>query len=232
MSVDWYVMSTFIKHVLVFAVLSMVLSGCSSQNDTSVLPTQSSQLFLEEGDLSVSLGIPTNWTGFIDSNHLILTQFREPINPDGTLNGIIVNVWLPQRNVLSEDDPINLVPTSDLLRQITNLPDLIGTAVASTPQPINSTVYDGAYYVLNNGDGNATLVLAITPRDSEQLVAFNVIANIANFEAVLPSLETILMQMSIRDREVDQSILEVLPDEIIIPPFETNQSAMESTTSP
>jgi hypothetical protein len=187
-------------------------------------------LILDSDETTVSVTTPPQWTGILDSEHIILTQSPTPLHADGTLNGVIINIWLPDKTEIVGD--VVATKTSDLLQQITNRPSYVGTATTTDPQAFVWQDYDGAYYALNNGDGNVTLVLALSMPDSRQLIAFNLSTNANTSALLLPTFAQVLPYIRINNTSLTSSLIESLPVSVEFPMFEPGESAIEASPPP
>jgi hypothetical protein len=215
-----------------FALIGLVLFliSCSSASVSTDLTLTLAPLILESDETTLSVTTPPQWTGILDSKHIILTQSSAPLNSDGTLNGVIINIWLPDKTEIVGD--VVATKTSDLLQQITNRPSYVGTATTTDPQAFVWQDYDGAYYALNNGDGNVTLVLALSMPDSRQLIAFNLSTNADTSKLLLPTFAQALPHIRINDISLTSSLVESLPPSVEFPTFKPPTSAMEASPPP
>jgi hypothetical protein len=187
-------------------------------------------LSLVGGDISLRVDLPPGWHGYVDGKHLLLTDVQNPLDADGSLKGVVVNVWLPDPQLLTPAASDGAVRTSDVLRQIVTRPTLLGDAIASTPQPFTYAGFDGAYYVLLADNQTLTLVFALTPRNTPQMVAFNVTSRGDDVNGLLSTLRRVIPFIQVNNTPLDETLLDVLPPPDL--PTPRAQTAVQPTGAP
>lgn len=175
----------------------------------------------------MTLRAPEGWTSLEGDSHIILIEQRNPIGAHGLIEGLIVHVWMPTLEDLLE---VSFTPTSsasELLQQIVELPLVTANAVASKPQDFQAQGYDGAYYTLNSGDGNVTLVLMLK-YNANDFIAFNFSTQLKYLERIPQGLAKVLEGMTVNDVPIDTAWVTSLPSVLYVPSFKP-QAAMEAS---
>jgi hypothetical protein len=204
--------------------------GCTPPSSPILLSTQVVPLSLQGSDVSLRVDLPPGWHGYVDGTHLLLTDVQNPLGADGRLNGVVVNMWLPDPELLTPVATEGPVRTSDVLQQIVTRPALLGDAVASTPQPFTYSDFDGAYYVLLSDNETLTLVFALTPANASQMVAFNVTSQGRTITSLLDTLRRVLPFIQVNGTPLDETLLDTLPPPDL--PTPRAQTAQQPTGAP
>ncbi len=204
-------MQRFLSYLLIFFVVA-----CSPHKATLLNPT-SEVLSLFSDDITLEVDIPELWTSHISEEHIILMEMSQPIDEHGAINGVIVNIWLPQKADLDPSASATTTTAEELLGRVLDSPDLVASAAVSTPVSFRWHQYDSAYYLLNNGDGNVTLVLALTSAHTDRMIALNLSTNTKNTARLLPTLSMVLEKMHINGTKLDASLVNHLPSELPVP---------------
>lgn len=161
---------------------------------------------------------PQGWTSLQDDDHIILVEHAKPIGADGLLNGLIVHVWLPKLAELADIQMTPATTTSELLGQIVALYVPSEHAVTSALRPLRAAHYDGAYYLLNSGDGNITMVLMLK-LDPHHLVAFNISTQLDNLDSIPHGLGQVLAGFTINGELAETDWVGTLPSLLEVPTF-------------
>lgn len=191
----------------------MLLAGCLP-SASLVLNTPNLPVRVQQNGITISALPPQGWRAFVENTHLILTT--QP-NTEPT---IVINVWMPHETLIRDLPLTHWTSTAEVLREITNTPRLIGNAVASTPQPFHWMQYDGAYYLLNNGTRNATLVIALRPAQSTQMIVINITADASTLHDLGRYAGSALENVLINQQPLRADLLALLPQPLELPTAE------------
>lgn len=220
------------KHVLgIIILMGMLLFAVGCTPSVSVLPsTEEKVLRLETAKVSLEWQPVGAWQAMLHEGHIILMEQPQPVSADGIIQGVIANIWLPETLEIASNPTTVPMTASDVLTQVVSRPPISTDATTSSPQAFVWQGYDGAYYVLNSGDGNIALVIALVLPESNHMLAFNLSANEKNTASIYRALANILNHLQVNTQVLGDSLVTVLPKELPIPSYRP-QSAMEASPS-
>lgn len=171
------------------------------------------------GDVELHVAVPDTWEAFQTDYGIILSEHAGSVATGGKLDGMLVYVFLPE----VEEMLSSLTPPSDtniaqaLLSQIVQRPNYVGNAAVSSPTPFQWNEYDAAYYTLNSGDGNLTMLMVVAPT-ADTIVAYNISIpeeSVARIRRLLPQ---VLTSVQVNDIRLDgQSLDTHLPTSLDFP---------------
>lgn len=202
-----------IKLAIAVTILMLLMVGCLPSSSL-VLTTPNLPVAVQQNGITISALPPQGWRAFIDNTHLILTT-----QPD-TDPAIAINIWMPREDLIRDIPALSGTSTAEVLREITNKPSLIGNAIASTPQPFRWMQYDGAYYLLNNGTQSATLVIALRPTQSTQMIVINITADTSTLSDLGRFAGTALENVLINQQPLRADLFNLLPQPLELPTAE------------
>lgn len=104
-----------------------------------------------------------------------------------------------------------------MLKQIIEKPYLIGHARVSEPAGFEWDGHDAAYYLLNDGEGNRSVLLAFALQRPQRLVVCNFSSPAADAHNIRAMLPSVLSSLTINGTSMDISAINSLPDPLDFP---------------
>lgn len=219
-------------------VSAIVLASCQPAGGTST--TDSSQLLnditrtpsievVDEEKISfvvdnVALTIPrpTDWEYYETDYGIVLAEYIRSVATDGRLDGLLTHVFVPPLDdfAIPAGDEINIAWW--VLREIIDSPEYVGGAVVSEPIAFKWGGQDAAYYLMDNGEGNVTIVVGVIAPQTASLVASSISAPVEQANRIRAELPALLNRLVINDEVLDGSELDFLPDPLIFPRYESH----------
>lgn len=224
-------MCFLMKMIIVISLIIIVLSGCASlpeQDEAlSVTLTNSSPIVEEThlptvnltiGEISLTLPYPQNWESYTTEYGIVLAEYLGSVATEGQLSGILIHLFVPPLDgfnlTVSEESNRALV----ILREILTHPDYVGDATVSEPYPFMWDDWECAYYLMDNGEGNLTIVIGILDPVVNKLVTVSVSAPLSDEAQIRASLPHLLDNLAINNHVLSGDVLErVLPNPLVFP---------------
>lgn len=221
--------------ILILALCAAVLAACQSQ--PYPLPTTSQnpaseiqpdgiaatpservlQTAINGNELIVTH--PAGWETLATANGVILSENGSSIQNTGSLDGMLVYIFLPEDATIPESDPFatNTNHALNMLREVIRLPSYIGEAQVMDPVPFGWGQHEAAYYTLNSGNERLTLLLAVT-LPPETLVVYNVTVPADEADTMREELPGVIRRVSVNGQTLFGNELENLPRQLRFPP--------------
>jgi hypothetical protein len=185
---------------IMLAMITACNPFASVKTPTPSNPDDTQHITLTLQGVPLAFTKPAGWHIYRETDHVILTEQSEPLNADGSLQGIVVHIWL------MDAPPENT--TSAALSRILLTPDLTEPLpVTVTPHSFEWSQHDAAYYMLEAQEGYMTLVLAVMLADKSSMVAINISAPQQDTARVKALLPTLFDGFAIGGRELDSAPL-------------------------
>jgi hypothetical protein len=109
----------------------------------------------------------------------------------------------------------------EALEQISKKREYIGDALVSAPAGFQWDGQDAAYYLLNDGDGNLSVLLAIAIATPQRLVVCRFSSPALQADQIRLLLPQMLGTLSINGITMDMDALDGLPDPLQFPDADT-----------
>lgn len=218
------------KTIVIVTLLVMLISGCASdaepQYAVRLLPTPTPTpdistphlVSLALNDISLTLPYPQTWESYTTEYGVVLAEYLGSIATEGQLSGILIHLFVPPL------DGVNLLLSDTtnrallILNEILAHPDYVGDATVSPPVPFMWDEFECAYYLMDNGEGNLTIVIGILDPKTNRLITVSTSApqdQQGRIRAMLPDL---LDGLTINNTVLSGSVLDqILPDPLIFP---------------
>jgi hypothetical protein len=107
------------------------------------------------------------------------------------------------------------------LEQISKKREYIGDALVSAPAGFDWNGQDAAYYLLNDGDGNLSMLIAVAISTPQRLVVCRFISPASQADQIRDLLPVVLGTLSINGITMDMDALHDLPNPLHFPQAET-----------
>lgn len=208
--------------------LVLILVGCSSASESVIAPSDPTAhaAAVTEGDdeppininvngIDLNLYKPDGWESYTTDYGIVLAENIASVAEAGQLDGLLMHVQVPPLEDLTMDaiDPSNLA--WEILSEIIENPSYIGSAAVSAPFAFQWASFDAAYYLLDNGDGNVSLVLGIADPDTGRLITCHISAPASQADRIRESLPILLNNLTLNGIPLSGADLNALPN-----PFE------------
>lgn len=210
--------------VLLVSILCLISAACT-ELPTASTPTEEStaevaaeqRLDVEVDGIALSLRIPPGWQGLTTEDdkglsiveHAALVQAQPP-------NGILIHIFVPELDDFPSAPDIDN-PALNILRQITAMPEYVGTSHVSLPAAFEWDGHHAAYYLLGGDDGIDAMVIAVAVPPDHRLVVFNVAAPHHDASRIRTVLPDVLATLEINGMLLDSAALHNLPDPLDFP---------------
>lgn len=219
-------------YLSIFALLGlMLLPACSPGGSTTPTPEEASEkLTIQKNGVSVTMETLSGWNAYTTARHqLVLSEHPQPVSEDGVYNGISLHIWLPDmQQPLTAGTPNTL---SDMLRRIIQTTRTGTQAAISDPQTFEWSGNEAAYYLLNNGDDNVSMILAVRLPDEHGYLALNASTSLDESSRLPETLPQLLASLRVNDVAFGNDGLETLPQVLSVPGY-NQEAAMEASTEP
>lgn len=196
--------------------LVLIAASCTSDQMTATPePTPTTrQIQATIGGVTLGVDLLPGWEAYIDNAHFTVVE-KQPVMADGALSGIVVNFWVPEQSIVSTGDDVTV---ADVLGNVVKTLESSDVA-ASEPQSFEWHGHDAAYYVLNSGDGNLTLVVAMMVSEDTGMIAMNISAPADHNQRLMDLLPVLFNNFSINGKVLSPEAFHNMPDELTVPPY-------------
>lgn len=157
---------------------------------------------LTVNDIEIRIKKPAGWWAYPEAQHLLLMEKDPVMKADGTLTGMVVNIWLPQVQPG--------MSAEDMLRQVLADPDIAEQVESTPPRAFTWNQLDAACYLLDSGDGNLTLVIAVVVPEQKGMVAINITVPAEAIDRMHPLLAILFEEFTINNVLLNS-------DELVLP---------------
>jgi hypothetical protein len=181
-----------------------------NQNDSGETIT----VTLENVVLSVQR--PPFWESFTTDYGIVLAEELRTV-PDDESNNLVVHIFMPPLdNVTLTGDDERVARA--ILRQIIANPEYINGASTTVPVSIRWQSIDAAYFTMDNGRGEATIVIGLVEPAANKLVVIQMSTATMDAARIRTLLPQIVDRMSINNIELSGNALNAaLPTNLPFP---------------
>ncbi|MCU0513792.1 MAG: hypothetical protein MUE40_14635 [Anaerolineae bacterium] len=191
----------------------LLLTGCAPAAEAALTPVATAgpvSLTLADAPLAITLDKPAGWYVYPAAEHLVLTEYETMLARDGRLRGIVLHVWAQ-----ATADGLTTAQVLQAALAEQRQQHALGSTV---PAAFRWNGYDAAYYTLNSGDGNITLVLALTVPEAGHLVALNLSAPADQAQRLYAYLPQMMAALHINGVALTANAMQFLPQVLALPP--------------
>ena len=181
---------------------------------------------VEVNDIRLGIEIPSGWEAQETDDGLLIAEQFGTMEYGTAIEGLQVHLFV------HAFDGYQLPVSSDtnvawaVLEQIITQKEVIGDAVVSKPTGFDWDGRDAAYYLLNDGDGNLSVLLAVAIPTPKRLVVCNFSSPAAQASQIRLMLPQILSTLTINGVALDSDALHNLPDPLQFPKPRPNSTPM------
>ena len=217
------------KMLLIITIFIMIISGCAPDAEPNdavrLMPTSTPTIAeitqivnLSLNDIALTLPYPSNWESYTTEYGVVLAEYLGSVATEGQLGGILIHLFVPPLNEMDLPVSSNNNRALNILSKILAYPNYVGDATVSTPLPFMWDNFECAYYLMDNGEGNLTIVIGILDPQTNRLVTVSMSApqnQQARIRTLLPNL---LNGLEINDYTLSGVVLDdILPNPLIFP---------------
>lgn len=217
------------KMIVIITIFIMFITGCatSTEPDDSVrlMPTSTPTtdrtleiVNLSLNDIALTLPYPSNWESYTTQYGVVLAEYLGSVATEGQLGGILIHLFVPPLDGVDLPISDNDNRALNILTKILAYPDYVGDATVSTPLPFMWDNFECAYYLMDNGEGNLTIVIGIFDPQTNHLVTVSMSAPQDQQARVRAMLPILLDGLVINDYTLSGVVLDdILPNPLIFP---------------
>lgn len=217
------------KLTLLSILLALVLFGCrptAPTDNTAMLEATEVQEVIEEVDSTrlaldvngVELRVkrPNEWEYYTTEYGVVLAEQLGSVAAAGELGGLFTHVWVPPLEdfVL----PVNAQNEAlAILNEIIANPDYVGNARVSSPSAFTWDGAEAAYYLMDNDEGNLTIVFGIVVPGVDRFVAASISASVDDIDRIRSQIPSILDELTVDGVTLSgESLEQHLPEELAL----------------
>lgn len=217
------------KMIVIITIFIMIISGCApdAEPDDAVrlMPTstpttaETTQIVnLSLNDIALTLPYPSDWESYTTEYGVVLAEYLGSVATEGQLGGILIHLFVPPLDGVDLPISDNDNRALNTLTRILAHPNYVGDATVSSPLPFMWDHFECAYYLMDNGEGNLTIVIGILDPQTNRLVTVSMSApqdQQVRIRALLPNL---LNGLVINNYTLSGVVLDdILPNPLIFP---------------
>lgn len=217
-----------VERLLASIVALFALSSCGMFTEGNSTPTPPPTVTAEATEavgwwhevdadgVALGLWVPAGWEIQDTDDGLLLAEDFATIASGMEMKGMQIHVFV--RSI--HDFPH--VPEAKnmawgVLKEIIHDPDYIGEALVSEPVGFDWDGHDAAYYLLNDGDGSKSILMAVALETPQKLIVCNFTSPANQSQRIRAMLPEILSTLTINGVNMDMSPLHSLPDPFVFP---------------
>ncbi len=219
--------------VIVFLIYVVLLAGCggadavdSTQLMSSETTTQiiDAQINLSVDSINLQLRRPEAWEIYETEYGVVLAEYISSVAVDRQLSGLLTHVFVPPLDEFNIQISATSNPAFLILSQITSNPDYVGSATISDPVAFDWDGLSAAYYLMDNGEGNVTIVVGVVADRSNRLVACSISAPADQSDRIREALPQLLDGLMINGQVLAGDSLNTLPNPLHFPTHQSSYS--------
>lgn len=224
-----------LKSSALVVLVAVVVGGCAGETPqppmtevelpapdldvSDVITFEAHRLSLDIDGVVISIPKPHGWETYQTDFGIVLAEHIGSVATGGALDGVLVHIFAPPLH----DIPVPVTDNSnaawETLRRIIADPAFIGSANVSEPAPFMWSACDAAYYLLNNGDGNVSIVIGLMLPQTRTMITISASAPMAQSERIRGLLPLLLDTVTINGLVLDGDHLDALPDPLDFPHY-------------
>lgn len=169
--------------------------------------------------VQIAMRVPAGWNSRKMDNGILIAEQRGSIHNLGKLLGMQVFVFVHSTNNFPASVRTSPHPARNILQQVVSQPALMGKSIVTIPQAFIWDGNDAAYYLLNDGNQNVSLVVAVVLANQSQIVAINISCPESQSASMRAALPDLLDDLSVNDVLMSTALVDALPDPLVFPVF-------------
>lgn len=222
--------------LLIAICAGLMAASCQpiTQSTPTALPTatagaaytpQPRKIETDINGVEITVNVPPDWQAQSTSDGILMAERPGSMQSNSRLMGMQMHIFTHETNDFGISMNEGENDAWAILKFIVKKQEYIGNAIASEPQGFTWNGYDAAYYLLNDGYNNVTLLMAVVTDTPKRLVAFNISCPLQRADLLRDVLPELLDGLTINNEVMDVVAMHDLPDPL---PFPT---VVEATAS-
>jgi len=172
---------------------------------------------VEVKDVRLGIEIPPGWQAKQTNGGLLMAERFGTMEDGAAILGLQINLFVHALDNYQLPVSTDTNVAWAVLEQIITKKEYIGDAVVSEPTGFDWDGYDAAYYLLNDSNGNLSVLLAVAIPTPKRLVVSNFSAPAVQAPEIRDMLPEILSTLKINGVSLDTAALRALPDPLPFP---------------
>lgn len=228
---------SYVLFIMVLMGTAACQSALSSASTPTVEPTSTAERTPESTPITgntnvweqvdvkgVHLGIqiPDGWEAQETDDGLLIAEHFGTIESNSA--GMLIYLFVHSLDGFQLPASTDANVAWSALEQISKKREYIGDALVSAPAGFNWDGQDAAYYLLNDGDGNLSMLIAVAISTPQRLVVCRFSSPASQADQIRDLLPILLGTLSINGITMDMNALDGLPDPLQFPQAETTPS--------
>ncbi len=169
--------------------------------------------------VEINMRVPPGWNGRKMDDGILIAERRGSIHNSGKLMGMQVYVFVHPVDEFPAPLLADEHPARRILRQIISQPDLVGDSTVTEPETFTWDGNDAAYYLVNDGNENVSLVMAVVVAQESQLVAINISCPSDRAASIRDALPSLLNDLWVNKSLMNFTGVDSLPDPLVFPDY-------------
>jgi hypothetical protein len=186
---------------------------------TSVAGTTSDWEQVDVKGVRLGIAIPDGWEAQKTDDGVLIAEHFGTIESNSA--GMLIYLFVHSLDGFQLPASTSANTAWAVLQQISKKREYIGDALVSAPMGFDWDGQDAAYYLLNDGDGNLSMLLAIALSNPQRLVVCLFSSPASQADQIRAMLPDVLGTLSINGITMDMDALHDLPDPLQFPQAET-----------
>jgi hypothetical protein len=167
--------------------------------------------------VQLAIEIPHGWDVQRTGDGLLIAEYFSTIEAGTMPKGMQIHLFVHSLDGFKLPDSHDTNVAWAVLEQIIDKPEYIGNASVSAPTGFEWDGHDAAYYLLNNNDGNLSVLVAVALLSPKRLVVCNFSSPAQQADGIRAMLPQILSSLTIDGVRMDIAALHNLPDPLHFP---------------
>jgi hypothetical protein len=182
---------------------------------------------VESDGVRLGISVPWGWKAHRSAVGLVMTEGYT----SAQIVGMEVHIFVHTLSGFNLPTGHNDNTALAVLTQIIHDPQYLGRAAVSEPKGFDWDGHDAAYYLLNTGDGNVTMLVAVTIQTPQRLVVCNISSPNERSQSIRVMLPTLLATLTINGVVMDPAAVNALPVPLVFPVYAPPPEATSETVS-
>jgi hypothetical protein len=182
---------------------------------------------VESNGVRLGISVPWGWKAHKTPVGLMMTEHYTSAPIAGMEVHIFVHTLTGFDLPTGNDANIALA----VLTQIIHDPQYLGRAAVSEPKGFDWDGHNAAYYLLNTGDGNVTMLVAVIIQKPQRLIVCNISSPDERSQSIRVMLPTLLATLTINGVVMDTAAVNALPVPLVFPAYAPPPEATSETAS-
>lgn len=197
--------------------VTSIPSPAPTATATEVVPADN-YVETEANGVRLGIDIPVGWKVYKPQRGQGGLMISEHYEAGQMMMGMQVHLFvysISKFTIPPDDDNVAL----SVLNQISAQPDYVGGGTVSDPEGFDWDGHDAAYYLLNNGDGNVTMLVAVSIDNPPRLVVCNISSPDNRAEGIRVLLPHLFSSLTINGETMSLDAVNALPNPLIFPVY-------------